>query len=564
MSGISRDFTRKSVHELRDIIKKNVDDEGQFGFFDWFQDTFLMQELNIQNYVNNVNEYHAKMVDKHNVGSSEFDKILERVHSVDTNYASRLNRLTDQVNALSNRVMRMANMLNPSVITANSSDYAKLSEGIRVKYQNVKVQSNTEIEKCKQSMPLLYDKQWYENAADGIKSGFYDEGQKLEGVGLGLVDVAKEFIQGPVDIAVGIYNSSQDFLSFCKNPNNKLTEWENYLKKHPFGIIQNYVNFERELPSFLLNQAKKSVDDFTKADTKTKSETATSFILNIALLFIPGSAFTKFGKAGEVAEVAGDIAKVEKGVETVEDIPKIEKGIETLEDAQKAAKAAKAAEAEKAAEVIKRGIKTTKELLKVSTCSRDELYKYLLKNVDSDAAKNFLEHDIWPDEIQIPKNSSVLNADGTINWDLAKKGGYKLDSNGTPIKKKFVPKVGEIIDRYGNANGRYTSPVVDGKSYTFTKRSLPYVEDLSNYHKFEVTGDFSKIEEYVSNCSDAKLKALVDAMVTKYYDDDYSKLISYQGEIAKVDGWGTGGGIQYEFPLTIDQLERLGLLKEIK
>ncbi|MCY1714745.1 hypothetical protein [Caproiciproducens galactitolivorans] len=36
------------------------------------------------------------------------------------------------------------------------------------------------------------------------------------------------------------------------------------------------------------------------------------------------------------------------------------------------------------------------------------------------------------------------------------------------------------------------------------------------------------------------------------------------GEIAKVDGWGIGGGTQYEFPVKVEYLERLGLLKELK
>lgn len=67
-----------------------------------------------------------------------------------------------------------------------------------------------------------------------------------------------------------------------------------------------------------------------------------------------------------------------------------------------------------------------------------------------------------------------------------------------------------------------------------------------------------------NDCSDIKLKTQIDAAVIKYYDGDYSNLISYKGEIAGIDGWGIGGGIQYEFSLTVDQLERLGLLKEIK
>ena len=64
------------------------------------------------------------------------------------------------------------------------------------------------------------------------------------------------------------------------------------------------------------------------------------------------------------------------------------------------------------------------------------------------------------------------------------------------------------------------------------------------------------------NCPDAKLKAQVEAIVKKYYKGDYSRLASYKGEAA-VEGWGKGGAIQYELSLTVEQLERLGLLREI-
>lgn len=199
--------------------------------------------------------------------------------------------------------------------------------------------------------------------------------------------------------------------------------------------------------------------------------------------------------------------------------------------------------------------------LKETTCTSDELYIYL-KNIDTDYAETFWKTGEWPDEIQIPKNASVLNKDGSINWTKAAAGGYKLDKDGNPIKEKFIPKIGEVIDRYGPANGRYTSPIIDGKSFEYTERSLPYVENLSNYHKYKVIGDFSKIEEYVKNCPDAKLKAQVEAIVKKYYKGDYSRLASYKGEAAAVEGWGKGGAIQYELSSTVE-LERLGLLREI-
>lgn len=203
-------------------------------------------------------------------------------------------------------------------------------------------------------------------------------------------------------------------------------------------------------------------------------------------------------------------------------------------------------------------------LWRKSACSNNELYNYLLKNVNSDAANNFLKEGVWPEGIQIPKNSSVLNPDGSINWSKAAEGGYTLKADGTAIKVQFAPEMGEVIDRYGNANGKYTSPVINGEAYSYTERSLPYVEDLSNYHQYEVIGDFNKLEEYVNNCKDINLKNEIEDIVNLYFSGDYNKVTAYKGEIAGIEGWGIGGGIQYELPITVDLLERLGLLKELK
>ncbi len=64
-------------------------------------------------------------------------------------------------------------------------------------------------------------------------------------------------------------------------------------------------------------------------------------------------------------------------------------------------------------------------LWRKSACSNDELYNYLLKNVNSDVANNFLKEGIWLEGIQIPKNSAVLNRDGSINWSKAVEGWGK-------------------------------------------------------------------------------------------------------------------------------------------
>lgn len=75
--------------------------------------------------------------------------------------------------------------------------------------------------------------------------------------------------------------------------------------------------------------------------------------------------------------------------------------------------------------------------------------------------------------------------------------------------------------------------------------------------------DFTKIKDYVDKCTDAKLKTTIQTTVKKYYKGDYSRLVSYKGNVAAVDGWGKGGGIQYGFALSVDQLKQLGLLGKI-
>ncbi|WP_084667534.1 glycohydrolase toxin TNT-related protein [Bacillus proteolyticus] len=200
--------------------------------------------------------------------------------------------------------------------------------------------------------------------------------------------------------------------------------------------------------------------------------------------------------------------------------------------------------------------------LKQSTCTTDELHAYL-NNIDSKLAEEVEKTGKWPEEVQIPKNSDVLRADGHIDWGQVPNGGYVVNKDGKVMKDEYTPKIGEVINRYGPSNGTYTSPVVNGKPYSYGERALPYLEDVSKYYQYEIVSDFSDIKTYIDNCSDPTLKAQVDAAIQKYYCGDYSKLKAQIGEIAP--GFGTiKGGTQIQLPLTVEQLEGLKLLKQIK
>ena len=228
-----------------------------------------------------------------------------------------------------------------------------------------------------------------------------------------------------------------------------------------------------------------------------------------------------------------------------------------------------AEETTKGAEVVKvlDSTKVVTELVDAGKISKFDLWQYLSK-IDSNAAHDYLTTGKWPKDVQIPVSSKVLKADGTIDWKkLAPQNGYVLDASGNAIKKPYLPQIGKLLDRFGPPDGRFTCPVEDGTPYSYTQRSLPYVEDASQYHQYEVVGDIKNIKEYVDKCADLKVKAKIEDTVNKLYDGDYTKLAesTSKGEVASIKSIGTEGGAeQVELPLTVDQLEKIGILKEIK
>lgn len=205
-------------------------------------------------------------------------------------------------------------------------------------------------------------------------------------------------------------------------------------------------------------------------------------------------------------------------------------------------------------------------LVEQSDCSVPMLLKYILVTggVEEESAKSFLAQGTWPDGLSVPASDAVLTQEGRIDWSQAPENGYTLDAQGKPVKAVYVPQMNEVIDRYGSSTGRYTSPVNGAVPYSYDDRSLPYVEDVSSYHQYRVTGDISRLEEYVNACrsQDAATADLIDRMVNQYYQGDIHNMKVYSGEVAPAFGH-KGGGIQYEFPLSIDILCRLGILQEV-
>ena len=202
-------------------------------------------------------------------------------------------------------------------------------------------------------------------------------------------------------------------------------------------------------------------------------------------------------------------------------------------------------------------------LLKQTSCTTEELCGYLRSVAGDEAAEIYNRTQKWPDNIQIPKSSASLTPEGKIDWSKAPHDGYVLDEQGEPIREVYVPKKGEIIDRYGPSSGRFTSPVINGEPFRYDQRSLPYIEDQTQYHQYEVIGDFSQLDKYMKNIEDRELVCNINNYVATYYNNNWDDLIGYRGQIASINEWGIGGGIQYNLPLPLEWLEALGVIKEI-
>lgn len=161
--GIIRDFSVESVSNIREMIRKNVDEENEWAIVDWAKDIFS-DELDIHDYLNNVSEYQAKMVDKHNVSSKKFDEILYRVNSVDVNYAQRFSALQQRMFGFQNKIIGIAALVTPGALEMGDEDYGNLCNNINNQYNTIAENYKNQISECEESMPRLTDPAWYEKA----------------------------------------------------------------------------------------------------------------------------------------------------------------------------------------------------------------------------------------------------------------------------------------------------------------------------------------------------------------------------------------------------------------
>lgn len=112
-----RDFSERSRRELLSLVQQ-VENEKLCDFTDWVGDRWYdfeswIGQLNIKNYLNNVNEYHRKVIDKNNATQATINAIFSSVKSVDTSYMSIFSARKDQLQQWQRYIEELYQIVNP-------------------------------------------------------------------------------------------------------------------------------------------------------------------------------------------------------------------------------------------------------------------------------------------------------------------------------------------------------------------------------------------------------------------------------------------------------------------
>lgn len=114
---MKRDFSESARQELLKLVKQ-VEDEELCDLTDWVGDRWYdfegwIGQLDIRKYVDNVNSYHKKVIDKNNASAADINKIFEAVNTQNTNYQGRFLAILTDLQAYCQLLGTISNVISP-------------------------------------------------------------------------------------------------------------------------------------------------------------------------------------------------------------------------------------------------------------------------------------------------------------------------------------------------------------------------------------------------------------------------------------------------------------------
>ena len=132
-----RDFSQDAKSELETLVKQ-VEDEKLCDFTDWIGDRWLDFEswiglLNVKRYIDDINAYHKKVIDKNNTTLSDIERIFNAAYGVDSSSSRKIKEVVESCRAYNNLLKELSGVISP---TGELLTYEEIKNILGVKFEN--------------------------------------------------------------------------------------------------------------------------------------------------------------------------------------------------------------------------------------------------------------------------------------------------------------------------------------------------------------------------------------------------------------------------------------------
>ena len=127
---MTRDFSEQQKQNLLNMVKEVQPDNFFQGLGDWFGDkglcfSHLIGNLNINKYLNDLDSFHRKMIDKDDMSARKINTIFTNVHNVDSIYSQYNSSAYECIVKYSDFMCEYSSLLSNEQLSLNSQAFVK-------------------------------------------------------------------------------------------------------------------------------------------------------------------------------------------------------------------------------------------------------------------------------------------------------------------------------------------------------------------------------------------------------------------------------------------------------
>ena len=597
-----RDFSQKTVQELYETIRVNVDEEEQWKVFDFVED-FFMEELEIGDYINDINSYHLHMFDKHDVTTKKFDAIVEKAGKVDANYAAQIEGYCSLLGEYGKKFEAVCAMLQPEKLRLSPDKYREKLEGINTGYQNAK---DTHEQEQSAYEAELYEIEtvWYKKMLDKAEDYLI---RSAECVVLGNFTDEVTVLGVGVQIVLGIFDLDlpcdiRDIIADIKNlAETDRVRWDliGMLALDLIGLIPviGALKYSDEVGTLFKNAGKVSVvaegADGVGAVARHADE-AGAWLQGVKVFRYSDETAEAVASGEKLLKESGTIYESFADMMSPEDAKRY---LDFLENgSREGLTSAELADALLVSQKV--GYEDVWDLRNVGDALESGINSYAdfskaisdigMRSDLTDAQKiselqKLFESSNYKADINVPSDIQYVkgfDAKGNVIYDWPPKLGFDESTIKSISRTDSLP---DTWDRYGYMGGSNFADVPPTGKYTYSERAIPYVENEAAYHTgaFNNATYFDKIDAIKNGDIDGLNTILsregianVDSSYFKNLQNTYNDFIedtanavgsnidATYGLKGTAASWGdmSGGAGQYVTPLNGSTMKRLGII----